>query len=207
MGSKKVPEEELIQEGISLEGTEKYDYDDWLEFFRLLNPRLILDNIDWIEENIPNSDGYAAARRWLEIFQEPSRMEKLYKARLDKQQNEDIMDIAIGDDDEKFYVSLIRQNVSQLQSSSTSPQEVARLTQNINIFRKSLHDIRSRQAKKGSVLEKVLNAAIEKPKAKKAPKKKPSTSVRKKTTAPKAAGAKVAKKTGIKPSRTPKNGK
>ncbi len=186
---------------IDFSGTEKYDYDDWLEFFRLVGPHKTITHIDWIQENIKDSYGYAAARRWLEIFQEPSRMEKLYKARLDKKNEEDIMDIAIGEDDEAFYESLIRQNVSQLNSSSTSPQEVARLTQNINIFRKSLHEIRSRRVKKGSVLEKVLIAAES---GAKKPAVKKSTSVKKKTTSPKAAGASKKTKTVTKSSKVKK---
>lgn len=186
---------------IDFSGTEGYDYDQWLEFFRKVGPHKTITHIDWIEEHIEDSYGYAAARRWLEIFQEPSRMEKLYKARLDKKNEEDIMDIAVGDDDEKFYESLIRQNVSQLNSSSTSPQEVARLTQNINIFRKSLHEIRSRRVKKGSVLEKVLIAAE---KGHKKPNVKKTTPVKKKTTSPKAVEAKKSVKTDTKSLKTNK---
>ena len=104
------------------------------------------------------------------------------------------MDLAIGDDDEKFYESLIRQNVEQLTSSSISQQEVARLSQNINIFRKELQNIRSRRPKSGSVLEKVLaKSAAPSNAAKKA--KKPTKSTSKKAkTAPKAVRATKNKK-------------
>jgi DNA-binding winged helix-turn-helix (wHTH) protein len=84
---------------------------------------------------------------------------------------------------------------------------VARLTQNINIFRKELREIRSHKPKKGTVLEQVLAKAamprkIEAPakkQAKKSPakatktKKTTSTSSAKKTTpkrATKASGGK-----------------
>lgn len=173
---------------IDISGTEDYDYDQWLDFFnKKLTASQMRQSIDWIQDNV-NPTGYAAARRWLEIFDNPSKMEKLYKARLDKQEEENIMDIAIGDNDEAFYETLIRQNVVQLQSSSTSPQEVARITQNINIFRKSLHEIRSRRPKEGSTLAKVLEAANTPKKLKK------STSVKKKVTVSKAAGASKKKK-------------
>ena len=63
---------------------------------------------------------------------------------------------------------------------------MARLTQNINIFRKELRDIRSRKPKKGTVLEKVLEKAAIPAKSKTTGKKKASktaskASVKKKT--------------------------
>lgn len=113
---------------------------------------------------------------------------------------EPIEDLATGDDDEAFYEALIRQNVSQLTRPNASPQEVARLSQNINIFRKELREIRSRKPKVGSTLEKVLAAANSAPKAKKVAKKPKTITVKKKKTAPKAAGASKKKKTGKVPS-------
>jgi hypothetical protein len=70
-----------------------------------------------------------------------------------------VEELAIGDDDEAFYVSLIKQNVQQMIKKGTSPQEVARLSANINIFRKELRLIRSRSVKKGTTLDRVLTAA------------------------------------------------
>jgi hypothetical protein len=164
---------------IDLKGTKNFDYDAWLEFFRTkTSAGVLIDNIDTLKYKI-NPDGYAALMRWLEIFESPSRMDKLYKGRLDKEQTDNIMDIAIGDDDEAFYKALIRKNTIQLNSSSASQQEVARLSQNINIFRKELKAIRSRKPKEGSVLDKVLKAAEQ------GPVKKPRA-VRKKAVKPKA---------------------
>lgn len=157
---------------IDLKGTDKYDYDDWLEFFRKMPAATLVESIEWLRQNI-SSDGYAAAQRWLQIFDSPNRMDKLYKGKLDKEQEENIMDVAIGDDDEAFYIALIRQNTAQLSNPSTSQQEVARLTANINIFRKELSLIRSRSIKKGTVLEKVVN--LSKAKNDKKSTRKPST--------------------------------
>lgn len=97
---------------IDLKETTAYDYDDWLELFRKVPAAQLRENIEWIEQNVP-SDGYAAAQRWLDIFDHPAKMEKLYKARIDSQNEEDIMDIAVGDDDELFYESLIKKNTAQ----------------------------------------------------------------------------------------------
>lgn len=144
---------------IDLKGTSNFDYDEWLEFFRTKTTAgVLVDNIDSLKYKL-NPDGYAALMRWMEIFEEPSKMDKLYKGKLEKDQSESIMDIATGDDDEAFYIALIKQNTVQLNSSSVSQQEVARLSQNINIFRKELKEIRSRKPKTGSVLDKVLKAA------------------------------------------------
>ena len=176
---------------INLENTEDYGYDEWLEFFRKVPAAELIDSIEELKANLPG-DGYAAAMRWLDIFDNPSKMDKLYKGRLDKEIETDIMDLAIGDDDEKFYESLIRQNVEQLTSSSISQQEVARLSQNINIFRKELRDIRSRRPKSGSVLEKVLAKAATPSNAAKKPAK---STPKKAKTAPKAVGATKKKKT------------
>ena len=146
-------------------------------------------------------DGYAALKRWLDIFENPGRMEKLFKAKLDGKQKETIMEVAIGDDDAAFYEALIRENVEQLNSSGTSPQEVARLTTNINIFRKELKDIRSRKPKEGTTLAQVLAAANAPRKAKKKP---VATPVKERVTSREPTRATKSKKTSIVSSRSKK---
>lgn len=175
---------------INLSRTAKFTYDDWLEFFRKIPKATLEENIEILGRKLPG-DGYAAAMRWLEIYENPSKMDKLYKGKLDKQNEEDIMKVAVGDDDEAFYEALIQQNVKQLESSSVSQQEVARLTSNINIFRKELRSIRSRTIRKDTVLARIMDAANEvkvapkaTKKAKTKPKPKPKRKVvRKKTDA------------------------
>lgn len=154
---------EDLTEVIDLSGTDNFDYDDWLGFFRKIPAYKLQLNVEDLEKRLP-SDGYAALRRWLDIFENPSKMERLYKGRLDKQQESDIMDVALADDDERFYEALILQNVAQLNSSSVSPQEAARLTQNINIFRKELRSVRSMKPNKDSALAKILEKANQKSK-------------------------------------------
>ena len=152
----KLPEKEL-------------DYDEWLEFFRK-QPAGRLAQFERLKNEIP-TEGYAALKRWQEILDNPSKMDKLYQGRLKAENDKNIMEVAVGDDDEVFYEALIRENVTQLNTSNISQQEVARLTQNINIFRKELREIRSRKPKKGTVLEKVLEKAAIPPKSKKPTKK------------------------------------
>lgn len=171
---------------IDQEITKNYTYDDWLDYFRQVPTKELLESKKYLSEVLP-VEGFAAASRWIEIIQNPSKMDKLYSARLKAKTEEDIMQISVGDDDEAFYEALIRENVQQLNTSNISQQEVARLTQNINIFRKELREIRSRKPKKGTVLEKVLEKAAIPPKPKKPAKKQGSktaskASVKKKTT-------------------------
>lgn len=161
------------------------DYDEWLEFFRK-QPAGRLAQFERLKNVIP-TEGYAALKRWQEIIENPSKMDKLYQGRLKAENDKNIMEVAVGDDDEVFYEALIRENVQQLNTSNISQQEVARLTQNINIFRKELREIRSRKPKKGTVLEKVLEKAAIPPKPKKPAKKQASKTsskapVKKKTT-------------------------
>lgn len=143
---------------IDKEATKNYTYDEWLDYFRTVPTKDFLESKQYLAEMLP-VEGFAAASRWIEIIQNPSKMDKLYSARLKAKSEADIMQIAVGDDDEVFYEALIRENVQQLNTSNISQQEVARLTQNINIFRKELRDIRSRKPKKGTVLEQVLEKA------------------------------------------------
>lgn len=143
---------------INKEATKNYTYDDWLDYFRAVPTKEFLESKKYLAEMLP-VEGFAAASRWIEIMQNPSKMDKLYSARLKAQSEADIMEIAVSDDDEAFYEALIRENVQQLNTSNISQQEVARLTQNINIFRKELRDIRSRKPKKGTILEQVLEKA------------------------------------------------
>ena len=165
---------------------QELDYDQWLEYFRK-QPAGKLAQFERLKNEIP-TEGYAALKRWQEIIENPSKMDKLYQGRLKAENDKNIMEVAVGDDDEVFYEALIKENVQQLNTSNISQQEVARLTQNINIFRKELREIRSRKPKKGTVLEKVLEKAAIPPKPKKPAKKKASktaskASVKKKTSA------------------------
>lgn len=138
-------------------GYKDFDYDTWLEYFRPIPPRTLRAYEK--RDDLIGAEGYAALKRWIEIIENPSKMDKLYQGRLKAENDKNIMEVAIGDDDEIFYEALIRENVTQLNTSNISQQEVARLTQNINIFRKELREIRSRKPKKGTVLEKVLEKA------------------------------------------------
>ena len=163
---------------------QELDYDQWLEYFRK-QPAGMLAQFERLKNEIP-TEGYAALKRWQEILDNPSKMDKLYQGRLKAENDKNIMEVAVGDDDEVFYEALIRENVQQLNTSNISQQEVARLTQNINIFRKELREIRSRKPKKGTVLEKVLEKAAIPPKSKKpakkqAPKTASKASIKKKT--------------------------
>lgn len=170
----------MKQNDVSLPKQE-FDYDQWLEFFRK-QPAGRLSEFERLKNEMP-TEGYAALKRWQEIIENPSKMDKLYQGRLKAQNDKNIMEVAVGDDDEVFYEALIRENVQQLNTSNISQQEVARLTQNINIFRKELREIRSRKPKKGTVLEKVLEKAAipPKPEKKKASKTASKASVKKKT--------------------------
>ena len=167
---------------IDKESSKNYTYDDWLDYFRKVPTKELMESRKYLSEVLP-VEGFAAASRWIEIIQNPSKMDKLYSARLKAKSEADIMQIAVGDDDEAFYEALIRENVTQLNTSNISQQEVARLTQNINIFRKELREIRSRKPKKGTVLEKVLERAAlpKQPAKKKASKTASKASVKKKT--------------------------
>lgn len=169
-----------MKDGVELPKQE-LDYDQWLEFFRK-QPAGKLSEFERLKNQIP-TEGYAALKRWQEIIENPSKMDKLYQGRLKAENDKNIMEVAVGDDDEVFYEALIRENVQQLNTSNISQQEVARLTQNINIFRKELREIRSRKPKKGTVLEKVLEkAAMPKPKTpRKASKSASKATVKKKT--------------------------
>ena len=164
-----------------------WTYDDWLDFFRKVPTDELLASQGELRKM--SVECYAAAVRWIDIIKNPAKMDKLYSARLKAESEAGIMDIAVGDDDEAFYEALIRENVQQLNGSNISAQEAARLTQNINIFRKELREIRSRKPKKGTVLEKVLEKAAmpaksqksEKPLKKKASKMRSKASQKTKT--------------------------
>ena len=167
-------------------------YDDWLEYFRKIPAGITMSAKEWLNMHIP-SEGFAAASRWIEIIGKPTRMDKLYQGRLIAENRESIMDLAVGDDDEAFYEALIRENVAKLDESRNSAQEVARITQNLNIFRQQLRDIRSRKPKKGTVLEKVLELSAEPPKPPKKAKKAAKTAKKTKEVKCKSTATKTAK--------------
>lgn len=175
-----------LEQILSIETTgevENFSYDEWLEVFRKVPAKKIMASKAWLETNLP-VEGFAAASRWIEIIGNPTKMDKLYQGRLRAKEKDSIMDLAVGDDDEAFYEALIKENVEKLDESRNSAQEVARITQNLNIFRKQLREIRSRKPKKGSVLEKVLKLSSKPPDPPKTSKKRAKTT--KKTTKTKA---------------------
>lgn len=165
---------------------QKMTYDDFLDEFRKYSANDLEKLSSEFKSKLP-AEGYAAYMRWREILENPSKIDKLYSARLKASSEADIMEIAVGDDDEEFWKALIRENVRQLNSSTVSPQEAARLTTNIGIFRDKLKEVMSRKPKKGTVLEQVLKKAEipqnkRKPAKKKASKTPSKASVKKKTT-------------------------
>lgn len=169
--------------------SKNYSYNDWLDYFKLIKADELLASEDELKK-LP-VEAYAAARRWIDIIENPTRMDKILQGRLDVKNQNDIMETAIGDDDEAFYSRLIQQNVAQLCASNTSPQEVARLSQNINIFRRELREIRSHRPSKDTTLGKVFDI-IEKSKInnKKIPSKTPAKAVVSKKMSSKSSGKK-----------------
>ncbi len=195
-------------DSINLSGTSKYDYNDWFTFFQKINADLLINSVEELQTRLP-SDGYAALRRWLDIFDNPSKMEKISKAKMDEDRETDLIALAVGNDDEAYYVGVIRELAKQLNGSGTSPQEFARLSANMNVARKELREIRSRYTKKGTPLEKILSSltAGDKKSGKtiasttKNPK---STSVKKKAAARKPASATKNKKPNSKSAKAKK---
>lgn len=194
-----------------LADTDKYDYNDWFQFFQKQPATFLLNNQQDFQDNLP-ADGYAAFCRWLDIFENPVQMEKIAKSKMENDQTSDLLDLAVGDDDEKFYVGIIRDLTSQIMDKNISPQEFARLSANLIKARDNLREIRSRKPKNGTVLAKVLEAAkiaptkpkktVAKSSRKRNPRKvakKKSTSV--KTTSPEAAGASEKEKLNNLPSK------
>lgn len=186
--------------------TKGYRYNDWLEYFSQTSAQELQEQAAKLKETLP-AEGYAAVARWLEVFENPSKMDKLTQGRIKAQEEASIMEIAVGDDDEAFYVGLIRKNVTELDGAS--PQEVARISQNLNIYRRQLQEIRARKPKGGSVLAKILKE-IEEPVQKQEPRLETKPKVRKKavqtTTKPKKRGRpkKEASKTPAKPRKATK---
>jgi hypothetical protein len=182
---------------IGAKKTKNYRYNDWLEYFGQLPAAELQKSQEELADTLP-SEGYAALMRWLEIFENPSKMDKLSQGRIKAQKEASIMEVAVGDDDEAFYMDLIRKNVSELEGAS--PQEVARLSQNINIYRKQLQEIRSHKPKANSTLSRVLKAAD----LMKADNKTPKPAAKRKTTT-KTAKKRITQKKD--PSKTPPKAK
>lgn len=155
---------------------ESGNYDDYLEYFKTITPNQLRQLMKTGKDSMP-IEAYAALSRWAEIVGSPSKIEKIRRTKMAQDIEQNINEIAVGDDDIRFYEALIQQNVRQLNSTSVSQQEVARLTSNINIFRKELRMVRSRTVRKDTVLSRIIDQADDikpKPVKKKTSKKKPA---------------------------------
>ena len=73
---------------IDLSATKKFTYDDWLDFFRQI-PTATLQKEQEELKNIIPVEVYSALSRWLEIIDNPSKMDKLYQGRLKAQAEAD----------------------------------------------------------------------------------------------------------------------
>ena len=79
-----------MKDGVELPKQE-LDYDQWLEFFRK-QPAGRLSEFERLKNEIP-TEGYAALKRWQEIIENPSKMDKLYQGRLKAENDKNIMDV------------------------------------------------------------------------------------------------------------------
>lgn len=61
---------------------------------------------DFLRDNLLLMD--MAFCRWLDIFENPIQMEKIAKSRMENEQSDDKLELAISDDDEKFYEAEVR---------------------------------------------------------------------------------------------------
>lgn len=151
--------EEKIGLRLKPEDLEDFDYNDWLDAFRKVPAAKILAMEEWLKANLP-SEAYAAVVRWVEIFDNPHRIDKLLQSKLNNDETENLLELATGDDDEAFYVALVKKTARELEEAATS-QEVARLSMNLKIFKSELSNIRSKTAKKGTLVEKIFMSTAE----------------------------------------------
>ena len=160
-----------------------WKYSEWLEYFRNVPAANLMASKDFLQTNI-SAEGFAAASRWIEIFGNPKAIDKLYRGRLKAQQEETLVDLALADDDEAFYEALIKKTALEISECTCNTNEIARLTMNLRVFKKELHEIRSKKLKKGSVLEKTMLATARLPKPPENAKKAAKKPTKKKATKP-----------------------
>ena len=166
--------------GLSITATEfdTMGYNEWLDRLRKVPAGKLRAAEEWLEANIPG-EGFAAVERWLDIYDTPARIDKLLQSKLDKDEEEDLMALAVGDDQETFYVALVKKTARELNNAATA-QEVARLSMNLKIFQGELANIRSKRAKKGSLLDKIMQASAGLPEPPQIAKKRPKAATKKK---------------------------
>ena len=172
---------ELLGVSVSPAQLKSFTYNEWLSTFRNVPTAKLLGSKAWLQENLP-VEAYAAAARWVEIVGNPHRIDKLLQTKLDKEEEEDLMNLAIGDDQEAFYVALVKKTARELNAAATS-QEVARLSMNLKIFQGELSAVRSKKAKKGSLIDKIMLASSMTPEPPKNANKRPKTATKKKGSA------------------------
>lgn len=171
---------QLLGVSVTPEQIDQFTYNDWLDCFRRVPTARLLKSTEWLQENLP-IEAYSAAARWVEIVGNPHRIDKLLQTKLDKEEEEDLMNLAIGDDQEAFYIALVKKTAKELNAAATS-QEVARLSMNLKIFQGELASIRSKKAKKGSLIDKIMMASSQPSDTPQNAKKRPNTAKKKKAT-------------------------
>lgn len=175
------------------EVVDKDDFNQWFSYFQRQPAVNLITGEEEIYKTLP-AVGYAAFKRWIDIFDNPDKMEKIVKTKVDEDKENELIGLAVGDNDEKYYEGIIKQIAIQMNGASTSPQEFARLSANMNIARKELREIRSRKPRQGSTLGNIVDRIAEINSAQKLNRVKASTKATKKKTAPKAVKAPKTKK-------------
>lgn len=130
------------------------DYDEWLNYFKRLSPRVVQTLAKTGVDFLP-TDGYAALSRWHDIVKNPHRIDKIHQAGLTRTPTADknqktILELAqLGD--RVGVLKAVRDEIAMKLQKGAGARDTAALSKEMTEVMAQINDIEKRQgAKKGT---------------------------------------------------------
>lgn len=139
------------------------DYDEWLNYFKTLSPRIVQTLAKTGVDFLP-TDGYAALSRWHDIVKNPHRIDKIHQAGLTKtpskqEGHKTILELAQSGD-RVGVLKAVRDEIAMKLQKGAGARDTAALSKEMTEVMAQISDIEKRQGAKsdtkaGSLLAEV----------------------------------------------------
>lgn len=132
--------------------TDLSDYDQWLNYFKELPPSEV-NELMLIADEILSIEACSALKRWADIYENPSRIDKIYQAGLAKPKTEQktILDYA-RENNELAVLKAARDNMAEKLEKGTGARDTASLVRELCGVMELIDEIERRQGPSDNTL-------------------------------------------------------
>jgi hypothetical protein len=126
------------------------DYDEWLNYFKRLSPRIVQTLAKTGVDFLP-TDGYAALSRWHDIVKNPHRIDKIHQAGLTRtpqggKKQKSIVELSQSND-RVGVLKAVRDEIAMKLQKGAGARDTAALSKELTLVMAQISDIEKRQGK------------------------------------------------------------